>query len=426
MQRAESAGDSSAMPRRVAESTACISLPDVFDQLPCMAFIERGGMLIEWNQLARELTGIDGDDSVEIEQIFLGSIPATGGRRQRFDGLMGRRSGLPIPVSGAVQPLMFAGEPSRLVLALECVNALPTEEVGPGTLMQELFNAAPEAMAITQNERVLHVNREFGRLFGYSVEECIGEYLDELVVPDGRLHESEILLHSIETEGRASIETVRRRRDGEMVDVAVLVSAIRIDADTTGLFVTYRDIRPQKEVEARLLHTALHDDLTGLPNRALFLDRLRLTLARLRRRPDRRFAVLFLDLDGFKEVNDSLGHEAGDALLVTTARRLQLCLRPQDTVARLGGDEFAMLLDEVGSGEDAALVAARIQVELKRAVELRGGRVSVSSSIGIAVGSTEYAKVEEIMRDADFAMYQAKANGKACHEFFDADVHRKR
>ena len=298
MQRAESTGDSSAMPRRLAESTVCISLPDVLDQLPCMAFIERGGMLIEWNQLARELIGIDGDDSVEIEQIFLGSVPsATDGRRQRFDGLMGRRSGLPILVSGAVQPLMFAGEPSRLVLALECDNALPTEEVGPGTLMQELFNSAPEAMAITQNERVLHVNREFVRFFGYSVEECIGKYLDELVVPDGRLHESEILLHSVETEGRASIETVRRRRDGEMVDVAVLVSAVRIDADTPGLFVTYRDIRPQKEVEARLQHTALHDNLTGLPNRALFLDRLRLTLARLRRRPDRRFAVLFLDLD---------------------------------------------------------------------------------------------------------------------------------
>ena len=118
-------------------------------------------------------------------------------------------------------------------------------------------------------------------------------------------------------------------------------------------------------------------------------------------------------------MNDLLGHEAGDALLVTTARRLQLCLRPQDTVARLGGDEFAMLLDEVGSGEDAALVAARIQVELKRAVDLRGGRVSVSASIGIAVGSTEYATVEEIMRDADFAMYQAKANGKSCHKFFN-------
>jgi diguanylate cyclase (GGDEF)-like protein len=125
-------------------------------------------------------------------------------------------------------------------------------------------------------------------------------------------------------------------------------------------------------------------------------------------------------------VNDSLGHEAGDALLVTTARRLQLCLRPQDTVARLGGDEFAMLLDEVGACEDAALVAARVQTELKRAVDLRGGRVSVSASIGIAVGSTEYAKVEEIMRDADFAMYQAKANGRACHEFFNADIRLKR
>jgi diguanylate cyclase (GGDEF)-like protein/PAS domain S-box-containing protein len=427
MQRAESADDSSAMTRRVAESTALLSLRDIFDQLPCMAFLECGGMVIGWNELARELTGIEGDDFVETQRVFLGSVPSSlDGRRQRFEGLIERREGLPILVSGTVQPLMIAGEPSRLVLALERDEGLTANDTGLGTLLQELFDSAPEAMAITHQGRVLHVNREFVRFFGYSIEECMGADLDELVVPDGRLHESEILLHSVETEGRASIETVRRRRDGQAIDVAVLVSAVRIGIDTTGLLVTYRDISQQKEVEARLQHTDLHDDLTGLPNRALFLDRLRLTLARLRRRPDRRFAVLFLDLDGFKEVNDSLGHEAGDALLVTTARRLQLCLRPQDTVARLGGDEFAMLLDEVGEGEDAALVAARIQVELKRAVDLRGGRVSVSASIGIAVGSTEYAKVEEIMRDADFAMYQAKANGKGRHEFFNDDIRRRR
>jgi PAS domain S-box-containing protein len=293
MERAESAGDSSAMTRR-------FSFREVFDQLPCMAFVERGGMVILWNQLARELTGVEGDDSVEIEQVFLDSVPSATDGRQRFEGLIGRQGGLPILVSGAVQPLVFAGKEGRLVLAFERNDALPTEDTGPGTLLQELFDFAPEAMAITHKGRVLHVNHEFVRFFGYSIEECMGEDLDELVIPDGRLHESEILLHSVETEGRASIETVRRKRDGEIVDVAVLVTAVHIGADATGLFVTYRDIRQQKEVEARLQHTALHDDLTGLPNRALFLDRLRLTLARLRRRPDRRFAVLFLDLDGSK------------------------------------------------------------------------------------------------------------------------------
>ena len=280
------------------------------------------------------------------------------------------------------------------------------------TFLEEVLDALPEAVAITRGTRVVYLNAEFCRLFGHERMQCLGQELDELVMPDGRLHESEMLLHAVGTHGRSSIETVRRTSAGELIDVAVMASPVRLGGDATGLFVLYRDIRRQKQEAARLQHTALHDGLTGLPNRALFLDRVRLTLARLRRRPDRGFAVVFVDLDGFKKVNDTLGHAAGDELLIEIGQRLRRCVRPQDTVARFGGDEFALLLDETGSGTEALQVAERVCAELRREVNVAGGQGVVGASMGIAMASANYAEAEEILRHADLAMYAAKQGGK--------------
>ena len=278
--------------------------------------------------------------------------------------------------------------------------------------LEDVLDAIPEAVVITRGTRVLHVNAEFCRLFGYELMDCRGQELDDLVLPDGRRHESEMLLHAVGSSGRSGIDTVRKTAAGELVDVAVLATRVRLGSEASGLFVTYRDIRRQKQEVARLQHTALHDELTGLPNRALFLDRVRLTLGRLRRRPDRGFAVVFLDLDGFKKVNDTLGHAAGDELLVEIASRLRQCVRPQDTVARFGGDEFALLLDETAGGDEAIQVAERIGAELRREVTLASGPTRVGASMGIAVGTARYAEAEEILRHADLAMYAAKHEGK--------------
>jgi Amt family ammonium transporter len=288
------------------------------------------------------------------------------------------------------------------------------------SFLEELFDSASDAMVIIQEDRILRANHEFSRIFGYSSETCLGSTLYDLIVPEGRMHECEMLMHTVETEGRASIETVRRTNTGELMDVSIVVTRVQLGAGRSGHAVTYRDIRKEKQLQARLQHSALHDPLTGLANRMLFLDRLTLTMARLRRRPDRNFAVIFLDLDRFKQVNDTWGHAAGDALLLAVAERLRACLRPQDTVARFGGDEFALVLDEAGSKEDIDCLARRIQLEMQRPVQIGQGEVCVSASMGIVSGSLAYNEVEDILRDADAAMYRAKEKGRARHEFFVA------
>ncbi|MBD2740274.1 EAL domain-containing protein [Coleofasciculus sp. FACHB-1120] len=185
------------------------------------------------------------------------------------------------------------------------------------------------------------------------------------------------------------------------------------------------DISDRKRVEDLLIYDAFHDKLTGLANRALFMDRLGHLVELTKRRQDYLFAVLFLDLDRFKVINDSLGHTIGDQLLVEIARKLQTCLRPGDTVARLGGDEFTILLEDIQDVSDATRVANQIQNELALPFNLNGQEVFTSASIGIAFNTTDYHQPEDLLRDADIAMYRAKALGRARHEVFDMTMHTR-
>ncbi len=183
--------------------------------------------------------------------------------------------------------------------------------------------------------------------------------------------------------------------------------------------------RALQESKEHFRHAAFHDALTGLPNRALLADHLKLAIERAKRREDHLFAVLFLDLDRFKNINDSLGHTIGDQLLIAIARRVEGCLRPMDTVARLGGDEFAILLDGLEDFSHAIHVAERVQDELMQPFNLKGHEVYTTASIGIALSTTGYDHPENILRDADIAMYRAKDNGKARYELFDTVMHTR-
>jgi diguanylate cyclase (GGDEF)-like protein/PAS domain S-box-containing protein len=185
------------------------------------------------------------------------------------------------------------------------------------------------------------------------------------------------------------------------------------------------DITERKRAEDQLTHNALHDTLTGLPNRALFVDRLDRLMKHAERSRNYMFAVAFLDLDRFKVINDSLGHLVGDELLIAIGQRLAGCLRQGDTVARLGGDEFALLLDNVHDITDATRVAERVLADLEEPFTLQGHEVFSNVSIGIAMSSDGYHRPEDILRDADTAMYRAKSEGRSRYEVFDRNMHDK-
>jgi diguanylate cyclase (GGDEF)-like protein len=180
-----------------------------------------------------------------------------------------------------------------------------------------------------------------------------------------------------------------------------------------------------QESKDHFRHAAFHDTLTNLPNRALLAENLKFVIERAKQHEDYQFAVLFLDLDRFKNVNDSLGHSIGDQLLIAMARRLEHCIREVDMVARLGGDEFAILLDGISSSNEATNMARRIYEKLQGPFNLSGHEVFTTTSIGIAMSSTGYDHPEAMLRDADTAMYRAKAQGKACYEVFDKGMHAR-
>jgi diguanylate cyclase (GGDEF)-like protein/PAS domain S-box-containing protein len=278
---------------------------------------------------------------------------------------------------------------------------------------------------VTPEGRWLQVNHSLCRLLGYSERELMA--IDYLKV----LHPSDLspALANFKDLLRGRIPSCQMEKrylhkSGEEVWGLWSASLAQDShARTPNLIFQIQDITIRKQAEEKLHHDAFHDALTGLPNRALFTDHVKLAIARLHRRGDQRFAVLYLDLDRFKVINDSLGHLGGDQLLIGIARRLENCLRPGDTIARIGGDEFTVLLEDIGDGTEVTLVAERIQKELSAPFNLSGREVFTTVSMGIALSSQEYERPEDILRDADTAMYRAKGLGKARHETFDTGMH---
>ncbi len=217
---------------------------------------------------------------------------------------------------------------------------------------------------------------------------------------------------------------LRHKRTGEYRWIEDMVLPQYNDSGKViGIFGVARDITERKQIEEKLVYNAFYDSLTDLPNRALFMDRLKQTVEYEKRHKEYLFAVLFLDLDRFKVINDSLGHMAGDQLLITMAQRLKGLLRAVDTIARFGGDEFVILLNDIKKVSDATEVADRIQKELALPVNLNGQEVFTTVSIGIALNTSGYDCPEDLLRNADIAMYQAKTRGKARYEIFERSMH---
>lgn len=440
----------------------------LLDSLPCYVFVQSGADFTFTNRLVREVLGCRDGDVLPVERVldapFPGLIYARVGEKTQtaesaakphseaasaatpasasspisaaapatvhgsanlpyttdFECHLLLPDGSSIPVRGSCR-MVVAPEPRFLVAAMRIRES--GAQASQSNFLEQLLNAAPEAIMITRGNRILHVNHEFENLFDYTSEEAVGKSCFDLLIPETRRHEFDMLDQAMRRYGRASMETVRLSKSGELLDVSVLLAPIELSGVEVGNFVSYRDISDKKRSEAKLQHDALHDALTSLANRALFLDRLQTTMARQQRRSEMKFAVMFLDLDRFKGINDSLGHAAGDALLVEVATRLQACFRPEDTVARLGGDEFAVLIEDVAGLSSLSGIAGRVQQEIRLPIEIYGQEIVISASIGIALGTHDHAASEQVLRDADYAMYQAKSRGHAHHEIFDGAMH---
>ncbi len=284
------------------------------------------------------------------------------------------------------------------------------------TRYRALVEASPEAIAVHRSGVLLFVNSAGAQLIGVPDGAALtGLAAADFIRDDER--------NSV-TRGRARLTGHRefrlRRADGALVDVEAVSVVISYEA-RPALQTVLRDVTQRKQLEARLVHDAFHDPLTTLPNRALFRDRVEHALARLYRTPptsaSASFAVLFLDLDDFKTVNDTLGHAAGDQLLVHVGARLQQVSRRYDTVARLGGDEFAILLEDPVDRGEALAVVQRISDALREPIVIEGREMRVSASIGVALADGEHT-ADNLLRNADVAMYEAKAGGKARHAVF--------
>lgn len=273
--------------------------------------------------------------------------------------------------------------------------------------------------------RVVSWNTGAERIHGYAESEVLGAHVSVFFPPE-EVEAGKVagLLLVAERDGRYEEEGWRARADGSRFWANVVLTALRnADGTLRGYANVIRDVTERKRAEEKLVHDAMHDALTGLPNRALFLDRLTQALARTRRGDARRCAVLFLDVDRFKLVNDSYSHEVGDDLLVELARRLDSSLRPGDTVARLGGDEFTVLLDDLTDDERASEVAIRIQALLDAPFRLSGRDIHISASIGISRSSAHLTSAD-MMRNADIAMYEAKRQGRARVATFNDEMYR--
>jgi diguanylate cyclase (GGDEF)-like protein/PAS domain S-box-containing protein len=286
-----------------------------------------------------------------------------------------------------------------------------------------MVQKASEVVVLTDAERrITYVTDAVVGLLGLSAEELIGRELETVLPAGERPRALQMFERTVRTgEGTGPSEWTLVRADGSVGFIEVRSTNLLHDPDVAGIALTVRDITRRREMEAQLRHQALHDPLTGLPNRTLFEDRVSQALQRAGRHR-RSISVMYLDIDGFKAINDSMGHGAGDELLCTIAGRIDECLRGVDAAARLGGDEFACLVESLGDRDDALVIARRLAGGLARPAMVQGRSITVRASIGVAHASGVSISAEQLIRNADLAMYKAKAEGRGEIGVFDENL----
>jgi diguanylate cyclase (GGDEF)-like protein/PAS domain S-box-containing protein len=394
--------------------------------------------LREYSSAAR--TGLMEGRAVEVEDL-------------RADGSLGSlvtRDGPPYGREGCLVPLLVQARLRGAILALadtplseemkatlealgrEVALALESMALAEQLHRREseerfrslIQNSSDVVMIVEADGRARYVSPAVERILGYKPENGVGRTIfgPPMMHPHDTERVRDVFARLSRSPGiEANVDCRLRHADGRWIHVEAIAKNLLFDPSVRGIVVNYRDVTERKTFERQLRHQAFHDPLTNLPNRSLFMDRLGHALVRQERRGGS-VAVLFMDLDNFKVVNDSLGHEAGDRLLVAIARRLRGRVRAEDTAARLGGDEFTILLEGVQSSSDALEVAEQIKRSLEEPFTLEGREVFATASIGIALGTPGRERPTDLLRNADLALYHAKSSGKAACEVFDVHM----
>ncbi|MCU7815901.1 MAG: EAL domain-containing protein [Candidatus Thiodiazotropha sp. (ex Rostrolucina anterorostrata)] len=342
---------------------------------------------------------------------------------QPYEAAFRRADGIIIQVEVFVSPVEHEGTPATQLVFTDVTQRKESD----AKLKQavQIIEHTMEGVLITDSNGVINsVNPAFTEITGYSEQEIITQH-PRILISDRHPPEFfEELWDNVRNTGSWRGEVWNQRKNGEVYPVWMTISCVRDEQGSVMHYVAvFSDITSIKQTQSQLEHLAHHDSLTNLPNRLLFEDRLEHAIAQAKRQK-RQLAVLFLDLDRFKNINDSLGHAMGDELLKEVAARLQKILRDDDTAARLGGDEFTVLVENIEDPSQAAVVAAKIQEKFKAPFKIAGRELHVTTSIGISIYPEDGKDVADLTKNADAAMYQAKEQGRNNYRYYTSELTR--
>jgi diguanylate cyclase (GGDEF)-like protein/PAS domain S-box-containing protein len=406
---------------------------------------DRAGIVRFWNRACAELTGIPAREA--LGQPFVALVKHLD-RQQEFDDTIAAlwrtgqaprarewhvelRDGRRLWLHSSHFPVPGEGEDenqTRQVFCMEVdVTACKEREESLRQAAQVFDHARDAILLVDREHRVLAANRAYTELTGYPAEEVVGAELPSLRLGVQERAFYDRLRDHLDGHQHWEGELWSIRRDGTTVPIRAALSPITDESGAvTSYMVMLTDISERRRAVELARHQAQHDALTGLPNRILFMDRLEQALATVARQ-HRQFALMFIDLDHFKAINDTHGHEVGDAVLQEVAHRLRRCVRRVDTVSRLGGDEFVVLLADIGGVDQAAHVAATIMQSVGQPVPVAAGspNLTLSVSIGIAICPSDGDDPKTLLRHADVAMYHAKENGRGAFHFFSQEMNAR-
>ena len=385
------------------------------------ASVDLFGATAPEEMVGKTLTDLVHPDYRDAVSAALAARGEQGAEERYLEEKLLRLDGRAIDVEVAGGPISYKGKPATQLVVRDITERKRAEE--GLRLAATVFQTTAEAIVVTDsNNRIKAVNPAFSRITGYGPEEVVGK--DPGVLKSGR-HDSDfyhVMWEEIEADGHWEGEIWNRRKAGDIYPQWLSISSIK---DSAGNLVehvaVFSDITKRKQDEEQIRRQANYDALTGLPNRTLFMDRLSRSVVASRREGGM-VALLFIDLDRFKVVNDTLGHAYGDLLLEKAAKRLTGCVREADTVARLGGDEFTIILRDIHRGADAAKVAEEVIEALSKAFQLDGNEAFIGASIGITIYPSDADDPSTMLRNADMAMYKAKEAGRNAYRFFTQEM----